>query len=45
MRKIVYLNVIYVIAAQKYDFVYFRHCSVINELLRYSTVTTYVLAK
>src|SRR6218665_1120065 len=45
LRKMVYLNIIYVIATRNYEFFYYRHCSVINELLRYSTVTTYVLAK
>src|SRR6218665_443412 len=45
LHKMVYLNIIYVIATRNYEFFYYRHFSVINELLRYSTVTTYVLAK
>ena len=46
LRKMVYLTIIiYVIATRNYEFLYYRHCSVINELLRYSIVTTYVLAK
>ena len=49
LRKMMYLNIIYVIDTRNYDFFYYRHCSEINELLRYSTVglTTYmyVLAK
>ena len=47
LRKMGYLNMVYmyVIATRNYEYFYYRHCSVINELLRYSTVTTYVLAK
>ena len=48
LRKMVSLNLIYVIATRNYEFFTTgirRYCSVINELLRYSTVTTYVLAK
>src|SRR6218665_2642406 len=45
LHKKVYLNIIYVIATRNYEFFYYRHFSVINELLRYSTVTTCVLAK
>ena len=40
LRKTVYSNIIYVIATRNYEFFYYRHCSVINEPLRYSTVTT-----
>src|SRR6218665_1164644 len=45
MHKMVYFNIIYVIAARNYELSYYRHFSVINELLRFSTVTTCVLAK
>src|SRR6218665_977302 len=45
VRRAVYSNIIYVIATRNYDFFYYRHCSVINEHLRYSTVTTYVFGK
>src|SRR6218665_259905 len=45
LHKMVYLNIIYVIATRSYEFFYYRHFSVINKLLRYSTVTTCVLAK
>src|SRR6218665_235086 len=46
MRKTVYLNIINIcVCYSKLQFFYYRHFSVINELLRYSTVTTCVLAK
>src|SRR6218665_493585 len=44
LRRMVYLNIIYVIATRNYEFVT-TGIVLINELLRYSTVTTYVLAK
>ena len=40
LRKTVYLNIIYVIATRNYEFFTTGIFSVINELLRYSTVTT-----
>src|SRR6218665_2608047 len=43
--KMVYLNIIFVIATRNNDCFYYRRCFVINEILRYSTVTAYVLAK
>src|SRR6218665_2653427 len=45
LHKMVYLYILYIIASRKNDFFYYRHCSVISELLCYTTVTTYVLAK
>ena len=45
LRKMVYLNIIYVIATRNYEFCYYRHSSVIIELLRYSTVTTVRVGK
>src|SRR6218665_895894 len=44
LRKMFYLNIIYVIANRNYEFFSTQTFFVINELLRYSTVTTYVLA-
>src|SRR6218665_85108 len=45
LHKMVYLNIIYVIATRNCEFFTTGIFSVINELLRYSTVTPCVLAK
>ena len=45
LHKMVYLNIILCYCCSKLWIFYYRQFSVINELLRYSTVSTYVLAK